>query len=399
VLEIREATEADREGIAFIDAFAFHGQLSADDVYPVEGTLCAMDANRVVGMSQAVSFGQWFGGAEVPCAGISGVAVLPEHRGRGVAAALMRDLLGVRRAAGDALTVLYPANSQLYHKLGYEFAGVRPYFTAPVADLPAARGDVELLSTADAADLEPLMSCFSRFVPAHNGPVQSHDPLWWAKRVLARKGDGLHQRTVVVPGPAGLDGYASYYTEERQEPQGVVVLCKHFVALSASALSTLLGYFRRFENSARLFGWPGPPSTSPVGLALSSNGFSINPSVSRWMGRVLDVPRALEARGYPRGVEAQLDIAVEDPLFADNSGSWELLVSGGRATVRRHGPRVQGDLAPGRPLPIGLFSALYSGFASPTDLVSLGALDPADPRVAMLTALFGGATPWMPDTF
>ncbi len=85
----------------------------------------------VVGTSQAIAFDQWFGGSRVPCAGVASVAVLPEYRGRGVAGALMTQLLQHRRGQGDAVSTLYPANAQLYRRLGYEFAGLRPEFRAP----------------------------------------------------------------------------------------------------------------------------------------------------------------------------------------------------------------------------------------------------------------------------
>ena len=40
-----------------------------------------------------------------------------------------------------------------------------------------------------------------------------------------------------------------------------------------------------------------------------------------WMLRVLDVPAALEARGYPAGVSGTLHLEVEDELFPENRGA------------------------------------------------------------------------------
>lgn len=397
MVEVREATEADREALAFIEGFSFNAPVTPEDV-PVAGVLCAVDHGNVVGMAGVRPLGQWFGGAKVPCAGIDDVAVIPEHRGRGLAVTLMRQLLARQRDAGDAISTLYPANSQLYRRLGYEYAGLRPRFLVPIADLPASRGDVEVVDTSDVAALGPLTECFHRYARAHNGPVQSADTAWWAMHALAHKGQGIHQRTVAVPGRTGLEGYASYFTEYDGERRGLVAACKHLIALSGTALGTLLGYFRRFENSARYLGWCGPPSTTPVGLAASSNGFSVVPTMSRWMTRILDVPRALEERGYPAGVEASFSFSVEDPLFPANAGPWEVIVSGARAKVGRPDGGLLLD-APGRPIPVGLFAALYTGLAGPIDLVAMGALDLDDPRLGVLAAVFGGPTPWMPDEF
>ncbi len=53
------------------------------------------------------------------------------------------------------------------------------------------------------------------------------------------------------------------------------------MALSVGAVAALLGYFRRFENSARYLGWAGPAGTVPVGLVASSSGFSMLPGLAR----------------------------------------------------------------------------------------------------------------------
>lgn len=370
---------------------AFNFEAKPEEI-SLPGSLCAFDGARVAGTSRAVAFDQWVGGARVPCAGVSGVAVLPEHRGRGLAGELMRQLLQRRRESGDAVSVLYPANAALYRRLGYEYAGLRPRFSAPVADLPSSRGEVAEMAEGD---ISAVMACFSRYASAHTGPVESADPSRWASHILAHKGEGVQQRTVVVPGDQGVAGYASYFQEGSFDNGGFGVTCKHLVALDARALRTLLGYFRRFENAAAQFAWHGPPSTGPTGLALSSTAFSIGPALRRWMGRVLDVPRALEARGYPPSVAAEVVVGVEDPLFPANAGPWTLHVEHGQARVAP----APAPAAAGRPLPIGLLSALYTGFATPADLVVLGAMDDDDPRLAPLSALFAGPVPWMPDFF
>jgi predicted acetyltransferase len=303
----------------------------------------------------------------------------------------MGELLAQERHAGMAVSALYPANAALYRHLGYEYAGLHPGFRAPVAQVPAARAEVaEMAGT----DLDGVIACYARFAAEHNGPVQATGPARWASEVLAHSGEGTHQRTVVVGGPDGaIAGYASYFLENAGD--GYRVACKHLVALTAPALRSLLGYFRRFENAAREIAWFGPATGGPVALALSTNAFALSPTLNRWMGRVLHVPRALEARGYP-AVSGELVVEVSDPLFPDNAGPWLLKADGGRVTVA---PSPRPAPAPAGPLPIGLFSALFTGFATVGDLVLLGALDPADERLALLSALFSGPAPWMPDFF
>lgn len=54
-----------------------------------------------------------------------------------------------------------------------------------------------------------------------------------------------------------------------------------------------------------------------------------------WMLRVLDLPRALEARGYPEELTVELALTVEDREHADHSGHWVMRVERGRAHVAR----------------------------------------------------------------
>jgi predicted acetyltransferase len=403
MVDIRPPEEADREAIASLLGLAFNSPARPERV-SLTGKLCMYDGQRLIATAGAIDFDQWFGGARVPCAGIAAVAVLPEDRGRGAAGSLVAELIRQERARGRLVSALYPSTAALYRQLGYEFGGLRPHFRVALTDLPTSLATVaeapENGNTEPAVrqmgegDLGAVMQCFSRFASVHNGPVEAGEPAYWEDRALAHKGEGTHQRTVVVEGDGGLEGYASYFTEERGAG-GYALACKHLVVTSPSALDALLRYFRRFQNAAKELTWLGPVNAGPFGLALQANGFSLAAGQWRWMARAFDVPRALEARGYP-DVDGEAVLVIDDPLIPDNSGPWAVQASGGKVSAQRLGRETGARV---RTLPIGLFSALYTGFATPSDLVLLGALEEDDARLGFLSALFGGPVPWMPDSF
>ena len=117
------------------------------------------------------------------------------------------------------------------------------------------------------------------------------------------------------------------------------------------------------------------------------------------MTRVLDVPLALRSRGYPQAT-GEAVVEIDDTLFPENAGPWLVQADAGRVSVEPLDPAaVAHRPGAGKPLSIGLFSALYTGFASPADLVVVGAMDGDDERVPFLSALFAGPVPWMPDFF
>ena len=99
-------------------------QLLAD--WAGEGrTLGAFDRHRLAGAAMFHDMRQWWCGRAVPMAGVAGVKVAPEDRGRGIARRLMAALLAEVAARGYPLSVLYPATVPLYRSLGWELAGTR----------------------------------------------------------------------------------------------------------------------------------------------------------------------------------------------------------------------------------------------------------------------------------
>ena len=115
-------------------------------------------------------------------------------------------------------------------------------------------------------------------------------------------------------------------------------------------------------------------------------------SLKSWMLRVIDAKKALAGRGYPLGVEAELHLAIQDDLLAENHGNFILRVSGGRGEVMRGG---KGELQ----LNVRGLASLYTGLFTPHQLKVSGYLAATEQAVAIATSMFAGSEPWMPDFF
>jgi predicted acetyltransferase len=162
--------------------------------------------------------------------------------------------------------------------------------------------------------------------------------------------------------------------------------CQLLFATTGPAWNALFGYFRGFRGVGRWLEWSGP-STDAIAL-VHTDAHIERPNRIDWMLRLLDVPAAFEARGYPP-VNVDAMLAVEDPWFPDNAGPWRIEVRDGVAKVSAGDPG-------SRPIPIGAASALFSGYLRPHDAVRLGFLDADDPSVEGLTTMLAGPDPWCP---
>jgi predicted acetyltransferase len=155
------------------------------------------------------------------------------------------------------------------------------------------------------------------------------------------------------------------------------------------SLLTLAAGFSSLEASVH---WKGP-DPEPLALLLAEQDIR-QLRQDRWMARVVDVPGAFAARGYPPGLRGRVTIAVSDDICPWVDGTWTIEVDGGEGKAVR-----VGDDADVRASASGL-AALFAGYHDPGDLATLGIVRGlGQPEVEFLRALHAGPRPWSPDYY
>ena len=392
--DIRTPDEADRQSMIDLSRISFNVPPAwvryVGPAVRLDRFLCAYEKGRMVAMAQAWDLSQWFGGRALKMAGISAVAAVPERRDAGLAPEVVRALLRRCRERGAILSTLYPSRSAVYRRLGYEFGGILAQYRMPIADLPATRA--EGVEEMPDGELDGVRACYRRFASRQSGLVDCDDEDWWRLRVIRRWNPDVPSRAAVVRGAGGIEGYVALQLEALPDTWGCRLLCSHLIGSSAEGLTSILGYLRSFRGIGQWLVWYGPPH-EPLSLLAGGGGETIQSvRTVRWMMRLLDVPAALQSRGYP-DVTGATTIAVKDELFPDNEGSFRIEAEGGRVTVRKvEGPG-------GSAIPIGALSALFTGYASAEDLVRVGLIQNDERSIPFLSRLFSGPTPWTTDFF
>ena len=352
----------------------------------VERVLVATIGDRVAATAQGFDIHQWFGGKPVSMIGVASVATHPQHRSTGLGSEVVSRLLQRARDAGKVLSTLYPATVPVYRRLGYEYAGVFTTYRVPLTSLPAGPAS-ELAEIPE--DGGSVKASHERLAVRENGLTAGVDDDWWPARVLNRWSSAA-KGTVMVPGEVP-DGYAAYRQESLPDEWGYRLVCSHLVAHTREAGLALLSYFRRFKGVGQDLEWHGSP-TEPLALLLAEQ--SLTPVwVFRNMSRILDVPAALESRGYG-DVSGSTTFAVDDDLFPDNQGPFLLEADGGRVQVSR-----APDGAAAKPLPIGALSSMFTSYVTPVQAARVGLVDPEHPALPVFGRLFAGPAPWTPDFF
>jgi predicted acetyltransferase len=314
----------------------------------------AFDGPQPVAVAMFHDMRQWWHGRAVRMAGVGGVKVAPEQRGRGTGRALITALLRVIAGRGYPLSVLYPATAPLYRSLGWELGGglyraviaARSLGSLLPADGPAQvpqdQPGLRRARPADAGDVIDVIGAVHDSA-RHCGPA-TFDAATVRRRWLS------DQNTFSY---LAADGFLAYGWDEEHRDISVRMSLAGSAATTRALWSTV-GSHAPLARQVRAVVSPDEPVawlTREPDLGLASRW--------HWMTRVVDAPAAIASRGFPAPVGVAVGLQIDDAQLPANAGHWALEISGGKGALTRAAPPV----APGRPVRLGArgFAALYAG--------------------------------------
>lgn len=397
----RPKTEKDIAALAEIMASAF-GMVTADATAWLgraghENLRTWRDGRRIAGGLIILPTGQWFGGRSVPMAGIAGVAVAPQHRARGMGTEMMLAAVREMRAAGWALSALYPATVPLYRRAGYELGGgVYEYQLAPRTIVERER-DMPIREITR-KDMPAVERAYSHRAQRTCGNLERIDYFW---RRIREPFNAPPTHGYAVWGQGEIEGYVYFY-EKRGDTMDYALRVTDLVVLTPAG-RRLLTFFADHRTMSDNVVWCGSPA-DPLLMTLSEHTYKTRRLI-QWMLRILDVEKALSARGYPRGVEAEIRLRVRDDQLPENNDDFVLRVAGGRGRVRRAGragggrPSVRRGRGGHIAIHVRGLAPLYTGYLSPVELAEAGLLEGPRRQIEALAPLFAGPVPWMADMF
>ena len=389
---VRPPRDDDDEQIYEIGRLAFGGPREPRPAYlwsqrkaGWHGLVAELDG-RLAGTLKVRDYRQFFGGEAVPMGGVANVAVAPAARGHGVANALIDAILPEMRDRGQCVSALYPSVPPLYRGRGWEQTGnyervtLRPehFLTLPK---PAER---LVMRRVTKDDLPALHDCYLRFAATVDGTLDRATDAFQPEKLLDL------DIAEVVPGPDGT--IRGYLTGER--PEGEKLTVHDLVADDREALLSLFANLARWsgiidEISLRIDdpAWWQLIVPHPVIYDVRNHA---------WMLRVVDLPAAVAARGWPFATylaDTSVDIEVTDEHASWQAGRHRIVVEGGKVRCE---PGGQGTVR----LQARALGPWYAGSADTAMLRRAGLIE-GDATAARVLDLVTGAPrlPRMADSF
>jgi predicted acetyltransferase len=385
-MEIRTLDAADIERVLHIRDRSF-GILGADGragyeasirkAIDAETTVGAYDGSLLVGRAFVWPFRQWWGGRDLSMAGVAGVVVAPEYRGRGVGAMLMNAMVRRSHDLGFALSALYPATVPVYRQCGYEMAGAQYRLSIEADRLRELRESSVAVREATAADAADIVAMIRERYASGRDHGPKDDSLDELREELAEPG------IFAYVADAGFLEYA--WNGSDLEVYRLVAADVE----TARALWAVVGSGSSIAKTVHVYASPDDPVVHLLG-----DGVVRDMQVSRWMLRCIDVRAAISGRGFRSGLQIDVAVVLDDVQVPENRIVGRLEVADGAGSV------VEGALEPDAArLGANGLAALYAGTPTAT-LRTAGLLSGGSPAVdEQLDAAFAGRPAYLLDFF
>ena len=365
---------------------------------PFDRTHAAFDGTQIVGGAGAFPLELSVPGAQVPCAGVTVVGVLPTHRRRGILGRMMRAELADIRERGEPLAALWASEETIYGRFGYGMASQDAMIRATRVhaalrrDLPATTGVTRLIGHDEAAKVLPRL--YDRVRRQSPGFV-SRTADWWEVKKLddrpeRRRGAGeLNRLLLEIDGrPAGYALYRIKFSFDEPLNTSEVHVIE---ALGVTPEATreiwrfLLGIDWVAEVHCGLLGVDHPLFL----LVERPNRLHWRVVDGIWL-RLVDVGAALGVRPLTGDGRITFEIS-SDPIFPDNVGTWTVESGRARRSSRRADVRLDVQ---------ALASAYLGGFTF-AELARAGRVEEiARGGIARADALYRvDVKPWCPEIF
>jgi predicted acetyltransferase len=343
------------------------------------------------------------GGAPLPASAVTAVTVLPTHRRRGILSAMAAREHAAMRERGEGAGVLWASEFGIYGRFGYGPAARDATWTIKTRETGwhgAPSGSVELAPLVQAT-ADAMCDVYEVCRPLQAGHLRRR-PIDWELDLGLRPptfGDAWKGFVALHRDETGtVDGYVRYTTKTEWSdhiPQGTVEV-EDLHATTPEAYAALWQYLAGIDLVTAVKAESRKPSEPLPWLATNQRAVRQSQTIDAIWVRLLDLPRALEARTWERAGSLVLEVAEPaDEGRPATTGRWLLDVSpdGARCTPTARPAELH--------LPVAALGAAVLGGTRLGQVVLTTGCDEVRPgALALAESLFRTADePWCPTGF
>ncbi len=291
-------------------------------------------------------------GGSVPTAAVTVVTVAPDHRRQGLLTAMMKHQLEDVARRKEPVALLWASESLIYGRFGYGSCTPQLSISGQTRScrfldsVDLGDGWVEQVDPADYLGL--VQPVHQRLLADRPGALDRPD-VWWERIVFdptdSRRGATSYRYAVHRDAAGGIDGYVQYRIKSdwnADGPAGEVRISE--LEGEGSTRAALWRYVLDLDL-VRTFSMDPAPLDEPLRYLVADQRAIRTQLNDGTYARIVDVPRALEARRYSTDVDVV--IGLTDSIFEKNNAGFRIEASAGqhaRVTRARRRPDLTMDI-------------------------------------------------------
>ena len=339
----------------------------------------------------------------VPVAAVTLVTVQPSYRRRGLLTEMMEHQLNdIQERGEEPVALLWASESAIYGRFGYGQACPQVRLSGKTKTT-AFRPDVDLgsgsVGEVERDEAIPIIKRLHQNVLSRRiGALNRNDDWWvvkWHDPEQGRHGSSAYRFALHFDHRGQPDGYVAFRVKNDWSESGAEVSVEELDADSAVARAALWRFVLDLDLVRRFVRQNAPLDDSVRYLVADLRSVKAEDQEGTY-ARLVDVPRALEARRYVADLD--VTIRVEDPLLSHNTGTIRLETGPDGASVTRV---IRSRRRPDLIMNVRDLSAIYLGGTSLAALARAGLVAERTKGVAAAaSAAFGWSQPpFCPDFF
>jgi predicted acetyltransferase len=340
-------------------------------------------------------------GGFVPVAAVTVVTVHPSYRRRGLLTEMMtHQLRDISERGKEPIALLWASEAAIYGRYGYGQASPRLNLTGRTkttgfrSEVDLGTGSVGEVERDDAIPI--IKQLHQRLLPDRVGALNRDDNWWdvrWHDPERWRRGTSAYRFALHYDGGGRPDGYVAFRVKSSWDSDaGGEVIISELDAVAGPARAALWRFVLDLDL-VRRFSVHGSPVDEPLRYLVHDLRSVKAELDDGTYARLIDVPRALEARRYLSDLDVIIE--VQDSLLTRNNGSIRLQAGseGASVTASRRRP----DLI----MNIRELSAIYLGGTPLAALTRAGLVTESKKGAAHATgaAFAWSQPPFCPDSF
>ncbi len=397
-MKIRQAKPVDIDDIAYIISTSFlisdyqgvRENIIDNPRYSYKDIIVVEDDTEIIACTKIIPLKVSFKGKIVDAGGISGVAVLPEYRKRGIADMMLRYALKRMLEAKYPFSLLYPFQHRFYRKYGWEYVGSVVFYEIEPSNIPLFDERLNVRKMKN-SEREKIKKIYAEKIKTVNFAIWRNDAFW--TRVIFPNFPNPY-----VYDDGEIKGYISFEMKKDEKTQTEIFI-KEFVSITPEAYRGLWGFFASLSEQVARIKYLAPIDEPLFDIMIEPREkdfkrpffeFKSYASIcSGFMLRIVNLEEAMNLLTTANAPNGEVTIEINDSVIPENNLKFKIVVEDFNIYVQK-----TNDTADVK-TDIGTFTQIFSGFTKAISIYQTGKIWGSEKDLKFLDSIFADSLPFM----